>query len=234
MFLGLVVATRREMDIFMVLFKSFEDRTRRIGGFTVRSYVIGPNTLYAVQSGAGEIRAAAATQILISTLKVQRIYNIGVCGGLAEDLPSAEALLVSNVIRYEYDTSAVDGCEVGKYEQYPSIYIPSSIDLVHEVSDSNPGIRRVTCASGNRFLGSAVDKMLVRKRFETAQVCDMEAAGVLITADMANIPAVLIKAVSDGADEGADQYDKIMDRAMFNCVIALLNALVAAEKGGQV
>lgn len=231
MFLGLVVATQREMDIFAALFRSFEDGTRRVGNFVVREYVVGPNTLYAIQSGAGEIRAAAATQILISVLKVQRIYNIGVCGGLVTDIPPAEALLVSSVIHYEYDTSAVDGCEIGKYEQYPSIYIPSDIGLVHEVSDSNPGIRHVTCASGNRFLGSAVDKMLIRQNFEVVQVCDMEAAGVLITADMSGIPAVLIKAVSDSADEGAAQYDKTMDRAMSNCVIALLNVLVNAERG---
>mgnify|MGYP002934521608 CR=1 FL=1 len=64
-------------------------------------------------------------------------------------------------------------------------------------------------------------EMCIRDSFETAQICDMEAAGILLTANMSNTPALLIKAVSDGVTGGAEEYHNTLDSAAESCLDAL-------------
>lgn len=222
---GLVVATESEMKVFKDRFRASRDGMMRLKGLIANRYKIYGQAVWAVQCGAGEIRAAAATQALISEFNVDAILNFGVCGGLAEDIPLAEPLIVSNVIHYDFDISGVDNCEPAKYEHFPSIYIPTNLDTVYAAAGANHGIRRVTCASGDKFLDRAEDKRNLRARFETAQICDMEAAGILLTADNAGVPALLIKAVSDGVTGGAEEYRQTLDRAAGRCIDVLENYL---------
>lgn len=223
---GLVIATESELRVFHDRFREAIGSYATYQGRETFRYVIHGHEVWTIQRGAGEIRAAAATQELIEAFHVDALLNFGVCGGLAEDIPLAEPLIVSNVIHYDYDVSGVDGCEPAKYEQYPSIYIPANLRIVYAAADTNPGIRRVTCASGDKFLARAEDKRNLRARFETAQICDMEAAGILLTANARNVPALLIKAVSDGVTGGAEEYHKTLSRAANSCLDALERFLV--------
>lgn len=218
---GLVIATESEMEVFHRRYRVAKTGLMRLKGFTALRYKILGQEVWAVQSGAGEIRAAAATQALLSEFSIDAILNFGVCGGLDERIPLAQPLIVSNVIHYDFDISGVDGCEPAKYEQYPSVHIPADLDIVYAASGANPGILRVTCASGDKFLDSSGDKRSLHHRFETAQICDMEAAGILLTANMSNTPALLIKAVSDGVTGGAEEYHNTLDSAAESCLDAL-------------
>lgn len=223
---GLVVATESEMQIFRDRFQDARKEWVSVWySLDAQSYLIHGHEVWVLQRGAGEIRAAATTQELMQSFRVDAILNFGVCGGLTEDLPLAEPLIVSNVIHYDYDVSGVDGCEPAKYEQYPSIYIPTDWRIVYAAAAANPGTRRVTCASGDKFLDRAGDKRSLYARFETAQICDMEAAGIVLTANMRSVPALLIKAVSDSVTGGADEYRQTLNLAANRCLDVLDNFL---------
>lgn len=222
---GSVIATESELRVFCDRFRDANCGYSTFHGMETFRHIIHGHEVWTIQRGAGEIRAAAATQELIKAFRVGAILNFGVCGGLAEDIPLAEPLIVSNVIHYDYDVSAVDGCVPARYEQYPTIYIPANLRFVYTAADANPGIHRVTCASGDKFLARAEDKRNLRARFETAQICDMEAAGILLTANMWNVPALLIKAVSDGVTGGVEESHKTFSRAANSCLDALDNFL---------
>ena len=51
-----------------------------------------------------------------------------------------------------------------------------------------------------------------------AQICEMEAAGIVITANRCNIPTVLIKAVSDGLCGGSKSFKEELTKASELCV----------------
>ena len=55
-----------------------------VNGFDVYSIDFGDKIMYVAQSGAGEIRAAACTQILISRFDVDLVVNFGVVGALRD------------------------------------------------------------------------------------------------------------------------------------------------------
>lgn len=86
-----------------------------VNGFDVYSLDFGDKIMYVAHSGAGEIRAAACTQMLISLFEVDLVVNFGVVGALRDEIKLLNTCVVDKIVHYDMDTSAVDNCEVGKY-----------------------------------------------------------------------------------------------------------------------
>ena len=118
--IGMVVAV--EINAVM---KKYSDRLveKKVKGYKVYTIDFGDKVLYITQSGAGEIKAAACTQMLIDLFDVELVINYGVVGALREELAATNTCVVERVVHYDMDTSAVDNCEVGRYLEYDDIYI---------------------------------------------------------------------------------------------------------------
>ena len=178
-------------------------------------------TVYVAHSGPGEIYAAQTTQFLISECQVDMIANFGVVGGLTDDISTHRVCVVDQVVHYEFDTSEVDDCEKGRYLNYPSIYMPTDRNLLATVLQKMPEIKSVTCASADRFVAKAEDKKQIHELYN-ADICEMEAAGILLTCDKNGVPCVMIKMVSDGIGGGADEFWKEKERTAKMCIDILL------------
>ena len=109
---GMLVAV--EMD---AVFKKYGDTLVRIEkpGYEVYHYRMGNADIYALASGAGEIAAAAGTQLLISEFHVDVIVNFGVVGGLTPEMGVTRTCVVEKVVHYDFDTSPIDHCEEYRY-----------------------------------------------------------------------------------------------------------------------
>lgn len=229
--IGIVVATPTEMKALDNAFKSSSWK-QSIDGMNVRIYRLDEHRIYAVESGAGEIKAAAATQLLITGCCCRLIANFGVCGALAPGMPVGQPAIVLSAVHYDRDVSAVDNCKPAVYEEFGSIHIPATPRLVNAAIASAP-LYPVACASGDRFIDGAKAKRAMYLTYGT-EICDMEAAGILLTANRAGVPALLIKAVSDGSTGGANDYWNTVDMVAANCAETLLTVLRdwrANEKG---
>ena len=161
--------------------------------------------LIIVHSHAGEIRAAAATQMLISHFHVDMIINFGVVGGLTEAMSTTRVCIVEKVVHYDFDTSAADGDPIGKYNDYPDSYIPADPFLLQKAMDLHPELVPVICASGDKFVADPAKKRALHDDFN-ADICEMEAAGILYTSNRNQIPCMLIKIVSDSVTGGAEEF----------------------------
>lgn len=176
-----------------------------VAGFKTYIYETNGCQLIIVNCGAGEIAAAAGTQFLISHYHVDMVVNFGVVGGLTEAMAVTKACIVEKVVHYDFDTSAVDNVEVGRYLSYPDIYIPATAELVKMAIEMNPELVPVVCASGDKFIGDEQAKKRMHEQFG-ADICEMEAAGIVLTCNRNNVPCILIKIVSDSISGGADEF----------------------------
>ena len=70
----------------------------------------------------------------------------------------ARTVVVESVVHYDFDTSAWDGCEVGRYAAYPTPRIPTTPALVDRACALFPELRRVVCASADKFVAGAEAK----------------------------------------------------------------------------
>lgn len=208
--IGMIVAMERELIPLLEKLNVKVTEEKR-GAFRTFIFKIGKNEVVLVNGGVGEISAAAATQYLITAYNPDFIINFGVCGSLKKDLGLKTVVFVKGVVHYDFDTSAIDDCEVGKYENYDSPIIPVNEVLLKSALSVEEGVQTVICASGDKFVA---DESVKNKLAETygASVCEMESAGVILTADKNGVPCLIVKAVSD-AEGGASDYKTFMREA---------------------
>ena len=200
--IGMLVAV--EMGAVLSRYgKAMAEETR--WGFRVFTYDMGGYQLYVIGSGAGEIAAAAACQLLIDRYEVELVVNFGVVGGLTEEMARTKTCVVERVVHYDFDTSAYDGTLPGQYSEYPDLYLPTTAALVKRAVEIAPELKIVTCASADKFVDRREDKQALHRQFG-AEICEMEAAAVVLTCNRSKVPCLLIKTVSDGLAGGAEEF----------------------------
>lgn len=202
--IGMLVA----VEIEAVLKKYGQEiETKTVYGFEVHTYKLDEYELYIIHSGAGQIAAAAATQLLISYYEVDFIVNFGVVGGLTEEMSVTKTCIVEQVVHYDFDISEIDPVQVGQYLRFDSPFIPTTKEIVQRALELRPDLKPVICASGDKFIGSNERRMALHEQFG-ADICEMEAAAIVMTCIRNDIPHLLIKTVSDAIGGEWDQFYK--------------------------
>lgn len=207
--IGMVVAI--EMDALLAKYGKPAETTRK-SGYELMSYDNESYTLYVVQSGVGEISAAAATQFLISECKTDVIVNFGVVGALTEAMKTRDVCLAEKVVHYDFESTGKPGAPRGIYPGKRTPWVETSRKLAEAGRRVYPELPGVACASADKFVESAATKKRLRKEFG-ADICDMEAAGIAIVCERNGIPCLLIKTVSDSLSGGHKEYEKELARA---------------------
>lgn len=213
--IGLVVAMTKEIMPFL---ERQSGKVEKLSDFPFETYsceINGKRTV-CVKSGVGEVFAAAATQYLITKYSPEIIVNFGVCGSLTDNFDTKEIAIVGGVAYYLFDTSAIDGTKVGQYTGEDDVIMYTDKSLAEKVRKFLGGKTPITiCASGDKFVADEGEKKRLREDFN-AEICEMESAGVLITARNSNVPCLIIKGVSDGKG-GAEEYLKMVSMASEKC-----------------
>ncbi len=186
-------------------------------GFDLYKVKEGNNEIIAIHSEAGQTFAAAATMLLINEFKVDFIINYGVVGALKDDIKTLHSCIVEKVVHYDFDTSEIDNCEVGYHLGYDDKYMHNSRKLIDLALKVMPDLKLLTLASGDKFIGNPEVKLELGKKFN-ADICDMEGAGIILIADRANVPCLMIKTVSDSLEGEGEEYKNIFKESSNLCM----------------
>lgn len=221
--IGMIVAIPEEID---ALFRSCGEPlgTEQCAGYTVYCYEINGNRIFVAGSGAGEIAAASTTQYLITKYGIELLVNFGVCGGLTTDMGLQRTIIVEKAVHYDFDASPFYKIEPARYPDYPDIYIPATKSLVELACTTEPTLKPVICASGDKFIEDPAVKEKLHRDYG-AEICEMEAAGILITANRNQVPVLLIKGVSDSVSGDAAEFAEMVHESASVCVRVLLKVL---------
>ena len=212
--LGMLVAV--EMDAVLRRYGTAK-RVEKRHGFEMHLYDMGEYEVYVLRSGAGEIAAAAAAELLIDRYEVELIVNFGVVGGLTAEMAQTKTCVVEKVVHYDFDTTEYDHCLPGQYMGYEDAYLRPDPALIHKAVALFPQLKRVTCASGDKFVAGEAAKSALHERWG-ADICEMEAAAVVLTCDRAGIPCLLIKTVSDGLTQGGEDFGTALQHTSELCL----------------
>ena len=107
--------------------------------------------------------------------------------------------------------------KLGRYLNYESIYIPTDEKLIEIATSVEHTFKRVVCASGDKFISNK-DKKDELRRLYKADICEMEAAGIVLTANRNQTPVLLIKAVSDSLNGGVIEFKEAFNNAAEICM----------------
>ena len=215
--IGMIAAMPQELETFLSR-TGTPDGAESIRGYEIKKYRINDNMVFITGSGAGEIAAAAAAQMLITKYDVDMIINFGVVGGLTESMSLTKAVVIERLVHYDYDASPFYRNLVpAQYPEYESIYIYTDKTLLDIALSASPELAAVTCASADKFVDSPDQKRMLHEKYD-ADICEMEAAGILLTCNRCGVPTLFIKAVSDAVSGGAEQFEEMIEKAAEVCV----------------
>lgn len=152
-----------------------------------------------VESGVGKVNAARTTQILIDNIKVDYIFNIGVAGGIDENLNVGDIVLGEKLVQHDFDITAFNHekgyiPKVGVYIE-PDIYLLTLADSVFKDLD-NVTYKRGIIASGDIFCTELKMSQKINSKFKALCV-EMEGASIAQVCYLSHIPFLIIRSISD-------------------------------------
>ena len=180
-----------------------------------------------VQCGVGKVNAALCAQILISVYGVTHIVNTGIAGSLCAQLDIGDLVISRDAIHHDFDLHFW-GRPIGQVPGFDVIAFPANENMVDAAfaaaEAENPGHTRIgRVASGDQFICSIEQKDKIIA--DTAALCaEMEGAAIAHTAYRNGIPFVIIRAISDKADDSAE-----MDYPTFEAIAAARCAAVTCR-----
>jgi len=162
-----------------------------------------------VKCGIGKVNAALCTQIMVDNFDIKAIINTGVAGGLHEHLNIGDIVISDKAVQHDFDT-AVFGDPVGYISRMgmEDAYFKAEIKLIEiakSAADKIEGVKALigTVASGDQFISTLAAKDKIKTNFD-AYCAEMEGAAIAHACYINDIPFVIIRAISDNADESAD------------------------------
>ena len=163
-------------------------------------------------SGVGKVNAALCTQKLIDRYAPEAVINMGIAGGLAEDLHTLDVVIGRETAYHDFAPQEA----LEHYFPFASSF-PCDGGLIRAAEDvcaSLGGLRFRTgrILSGDRFVESAAERQRIRAL--GGDCCEMEGSAVAHVCHAAGVPVLIVRTISDMADENAGMtYDELESRA---------------------
>jgi len=183
-----------------------------------------------VRSGVGKVNAALCTQILADLFSVSHIINTGVAGSLNAALDIGDILISRDALHHDMDVT-IFGYQPGEVPQMGCQAFPADEKLAvltREVCEEvNPDIRAVIgrVVSGDQFISDKAVKSRLIDVFH-GDCAEMEGASIAHGAYLNHIPFVIIRAISDKADDSAEMEYPVFERAAAKHSARLVEALL--------
>lgn len=171
-----------------------------------------------VQCGIGKVNAAMCTQILCDCFCVTHVVNTGIAGSLCAELDIGDLVISRDAIHHDFDLHFW-GRPIGQVPGFDVTAFPADekmIELAFAAAEAvNPGHTKIgRVASGDQFICSKGQKEKIIA--DTQGICaEMEGASIAHTAYRNGVPFVIIRAISDKADDSAE-----MDYPTFEAIAA--------------
>ena len=160
-----------------------------------------------VRSGIGKVNAGICAQILVDRFRADTLINTGIAGSLDAKIDIGDMVISTDALHHDMDATEF-GYPVGQVPRMEVMSFPADEELVKKAvqasEKANPDIHTFTgrVASGDQFIASREVKDKIVENFHPLCV-EMEGAGIAHAAHLNKVSYVIIRAISDKADNSA-------------------------------
>lgn len=216
-----------DVEISLIREKMNVEKTCTFAGMEFSEGCIGSTPAVAVKSGVGKVNAAVCVQILIDRFNVTHIINTGVAGSLNNDINIGDIVVSTDAMYHDVDAT-VFGYQKGEVPQLGTVSFPADEYLIRTASGAvraaapDISVFEGRVVSGDQFISSREKKDAIRRDFD-GMCTEMEGAAIAQAAFINKIPFVIIRAISDKADESVSvSYDEFEGKAARHCAALVL------------
>ncbi|MCR5368050.1 adenosylhomocysteine nucleosidase [Eubacterium ruminantium] len=219
--IGIIGAMDKEIDDLKSVMKDVSEE--KISGMTFYKGALSGKDVVLVRSGIGKVNAAMCTEALIIKYNVECVINTGIAGSLNSKIDIGDVVLSTDSLEHDMDVSGL-GYDKGVVpDQECSIY--PAADNIRKIAKEaceavNPDIKvfEGRVVSGDKFVSDKETKDFLVNTFN-GMCTEMEGASIAHTAYLNNVPYLVIRAISDKADDSADMdYPSFQKKAIIHSV----------------
>jgi len=183
-----------------------------------------------VRSGIGKVNAAVCAQILVDMYAADVLINTGIAGSLNAAIDIGDIVISKDAVHHDMD-AAVFGYPPGQVPRMETMHFAADPVLVEKAKAANEAVNpeigtfigRV--ATGDQFVAGDEAKENIVNLFG-ADCVEMEGAPIAQVAYLNKVSYVIIRAISDKADNGAAvDYPAFQKRAIEHSVKLVLNLI---------
>ena len=188
---------------------------------------LGGRDAVVVRSGIGKVYAGMCTQILADRFAISAVINTGIAGSLRNEINIGDIVLSTDTVQHDMDASGF-GYKVGQIPRVDTYSFPADETLRNLALECNkavnPEIQAFTgrVVSGDQFISDKAKKQWLIENFD-GSCTEMEGAAIAQAAYLNGIPYLVIRAISDKADDSAGMdYQVFEEQAIRHSVNLLL------------
>lgn len=184
-----------------------------------------------VKSGIGKVNAAVCAQILVDDFHVDYIINTGIAGSLKSEINIADIVISDDVLHHDMDASGF-GYALGQIPRMDTLSFKADDRLIklakescaHAVPEIGVHIGRVV--SGDQFISDKATKDKIVANF-SGYCTEMEGAAIAQAAYLNQVPFLILRAISDKADDSATMDYPTFEAQAIKHSVLLIKELVA-------
>lgn len=180
--------------------------------------------------GVGKVNAALTVQMMVDKFGISEIINTGVAGSLNEKIDIGDIVLATGAVYHDMEAIAF-GYARGQVPQMDIFEFPTSQALQDKAESAcksvNPDVKvfRGRVASGDQFIAGKEVKANIKEWFDPMCV-EMEGAAMAHAAYINGIDCLIIRAISDKADDSAEMdYPTFERKAAEHCAKMVLEMM---------
>jgi adenosylhomocysteine nucleosidase len=206
---GIISAMPVELEGFI---RDYGAKELSVKGFyKIYEGKIGGNEVFMACSGIGKVNAAACTQKLIDCYGVDYIINMGIAGGIARDLKTLDIIIGSEVLYHDFTPDSL----LDKYYPFTHAFKCDEklMDAAKKICEKTPSVENFyvgRIASGDCFVEMRETKEHILEI--GGSCCEMEGAAIGHVAHLNGVAFLIIRSISDLADEGAQMSYEEFER----------------------
>lgn len=182
-------------------------KTQRYGDRDYLTGTIANQEVVLVESGIGKVAAGITAEHLITDFNVDLVLNSGSAGGIGAGLHVGDVVVATETAYHDVDVTAFDYV-YGQLPQQPARFKadPTWVNRLMAAGErTGLTTRRGLIVSGDQFVASRAAIVKIKDHFPDALSAEMEGAAVGQVATSHQVPYVVVRAMSDTADEEASQ-----------------------------
>ena len=207
-----------------------DDNIKTIAGMAFHEGKLDGKDVVVVKCSVGKVNAAACAQILISVFDVDRIINTGVAGSLNADIDIGDIVVSTDAVQHDMDVTAL-GFAKGEIPYTNQSAFPADEAMrrsaVQAVQEAAPDIHvfEGRVCSGDQFIASHEQKDAIISEFG-GMCCEMEGAAIAQVCCLNGTPYVIIRAISDKADDSEEVSYVVFEKAAAELCAAVTRYMI--------
>ena len=225
--IGIIGAMEEEISKLKEIMENKEIKT--IAGMEFVKGEISKKQVTVVRSGIGKVNAAACTQILIDRFKVNAIVNTGIAGSLKNEINIGDTVIHDmNVEGFGYKRGQVPRMDVFAFPTDDTLRSLAKKICEEDLKDISVFEGRVL--SGDIFVSDKATKRDLKETFG-GYCTEMEGAAIAQVAYLNKIKVLIIRSISDKADDAASMDYPEFEKKAIEHSVKLTKKLIETVDG---